>query len=412
MPPAAAPATLNAPPVTATAEEDAGRFHTGRVLTVVSAHAVHDTYSAFLPPLLPRFIETLTLSTTQAGMLTVFLQAPSLLQPVIGHLADRYSLRLLVILAPALAAVLMSMMGLAPGYFVLAVILALAGLVSAGLHAVGPVVVGRQSGALLGRGMSLWMVGGELGRTIGPLVIVSAVGLLGMESTGWLMIFGLLTSAFLYVRLRDLPAPRRAVDSAGRALPGTPLGAVLRGMGPFLIPLSAIVGARAMLNAAITTYLPTYLTEEGATLWLAGASLSILEAAGVAGALLGGSISDRFGRRPVLAAAMVVAPLLLIAFLLFGGATRLPLLILMGFVALSITPVVMALVQEGFPENRALANGIYMALNFVLRSVAVVALGLLADSLGMQVAFMISGGVALLGVPFIALLPGRLGAAR
>ncbi|GAB4574946.1 MAG: MFS transporter [Anaerolineae bacterium] len=389
-------------------QEAQDRFHTGRVLTIVGAHAVHDTYTAFLPPLLPRFIELFSLSTAQAGLLSVFMQMPSLLQPVIGHLADRYSLRALVIIAPAMAGLLMSLLGAAPGYAVLAFMLLLGGLVSAGLHAIGPVVVGRQSGRYLGRGMSLWMVGGELGRTVGPLVIVSAVGALGLANTRWLAVAGVLTSGLVYWRLRDLPPHvPLATTASGAARPAVPVGQVLRSMGPFLLPLAAILSARAMLSVSITTYLPTFLTEEGASLWLAGASLSILEGAGVMGALLGGSLSDRLGRRRVLVLAMTGAPLLLFGFLFAGGELRVPVLVVMGFVALSITPVIMALVQESYPENRALANGLYMALNFVIRSVAVIVLGVLADRLGMRTAFMLSGALALVGVPFIALLPRK-----
>ena len=81
---------------------EAEAFDTGQVLTIVGAHAVHDTYTGFLPPLLPLFIQNLALSRTEAGLLTVFNQGPSLLQPLIGHLADRASLRTLVILAPAI----------------------------------------------------------------------------------------------------------------------------------------------------------------------------------------------------------------------------------------------------------------------------------------------------------------------
>ena len=80
-------------------------FDTGQVLTIVGAHAVHDTYTGFLPPLLPLFVENLALSRTEAGLLTVFNQGPSLLQPFIGHLADRASLRALGLLAPAIGGV-------------------------------------------------------------------------------------------------------------------------------------------------------------------------------------------------------------------------------------------------------------------------------------------------------------------
>ena len=110
-----------------------------------------------------------------------------MLQPFIGHLADRVSLRTLFILAPAVTAVVMSLLGIAPAYGFLAMLLVVVGFSSASLHAIGPVVAGNLSGKNLGRGMGFWMVGGELGRTLGPIVIVSAIHLLTLKGTPWLM---------------------------------------------------------------------------------------------------------------------------------------------------------------------------------------------------------------------------------
>jgi FSR family fosmidomycin resistance protein-like MFS transporter len=380
---------------------EAERFQTDRVLTIASGHAVHDTYTAFLPPLLPAFIANLSLSTTEAGLLTVFIQAPSLLQPLIGHLADRLSLRYLVILAPALTAVMMSLLGVAPGYALLALLLTVAGLGSASLHAVAPVMAGRLSGQSLGRGMGFWMVGGELGRTLGPIVIVSAIQLLTLKGTPWLMIAGLLASAILYARLKDVPG---RPPNAGQGLPWRQ---ALRSMRPLLIPLVGIIVVRSFMLTALTTYLPTFLSKEGADFWFAGASLSVLEAAGVAGALLGGSVSDRLGRRRVLLISLLTTTLFMFVFLELNGWARFPALLILGLTALSITPVIMAVVQESFPDNRALANGIYMALNFSIRSGAVVVVGMLGDLFGMRLAFTVSAIIPLLGVPFILLLPGR-----
>jgi len=379
----------------------AQQFQTDRVLTIAAGHAVHDTYTAFLPPLLPAFITRLSLSTTEAGLLTVFMQAPSLLQPLIGHLADRVSLRYFVILAPAVTAAVMSLLGVAPGYGMLTLLLLVAGLSSASLHSVAPVMAGRLSGQSLGRGMGFWMVGGELGRTLGPILIVSAIQFLTLEGTPWLMVGGLVASVTLYIRLKDVPA---RPPNAGQGLPWRQ---ALQGMGPVLLPLVGIITVRSFMISALTTYLPTFLNREGADLWLAGASLSVLEAAGVAGALLGGSISDRLGRRRVLLVSLLSTTLFMFAFLASSGWARFPLLLVLGFTALSITPVIMALVQESFPENRALANGVYMALSFTIRSVAIITLGALGDLFGLRLAFTVSAAIPLLGAPLILLLPGR-----
>jgi len=178
-------------------------------------------------------------------------------------------------------------------------------------------------------------------------------------------------------------------------------------MRSLLVPLIGIIVARAFTVSALTTYLPTFLSQEGADLWLAGVSLSILEAAGVVGALSGGSISDRLGRRWVLLVSMLTTPLLTFVFLAVSGWLRFPLLLLLGFTALSTTPVIMALVQESVPENRALANGVYMALSFVLRSGVVVVMGAMGDLFGLHLAFAASAAITLLGLPLILLLPRR-----
>ncbi len=382
------------------------RFQMGRVVTISGGHAVHDTYTAFLSPLLPAFIEALHLSKAGAGFLTFFVRGPSLFQPFIGHLADRISLRYFVILAPAVTAVAMSLLGIAPSYLVLALLLTVAGLSSASLHAVGPVMAGAVSGKNLGRGMGIWMVGGELGRTLGPIVVVTAVQFLSLEGTPWLMIGGILASALLYIRLKDVSG-RPCTSDQDR-----PWRKALRSMSPLMKPLAGVIAVRSLMSASVMVYLPVFMTERGANLWLAGASLSIVEIAGVLGALSGGALSDLLGRRTVLAMAMIVSPLSMLLLLSLDGWAVFPVLLVLGFSTLSTTPVIMALVQESFPEFRALANGVYMAVGFSIGTAGTVLLGALGDWVGLPTAYTVAAVVMLLGTPLLRLFPSNGGGAR
>jgi FSR family fosmidomycin resistance protein-like MFS transporter len=393
---------------TASNNDNENGFQAGRAISLSLGHAVHDTYTAFLNPLLPLFIETMSITKAGAGLLRVFMQWPSLSQPFIGRLADRTNLRYLVILAPAVTATLMSLLGVANSYAMLALFLILVGFSSASMHAVGPVLTGTVSGRNLGRGMSFWMVGGELGRTLGPLIIVGAVQFLGLAGTPWLMIAGLLASGVLYFLLRDIPT------RSDEALPQANWWSAIGTMGPLLLPLSGIILSRSFLAEAITTYLPIFLREEGAELWLAGVALTVVEAAGVLGALLGGSLSDRLGRRRMLLISISTGPILMLLFLAVtiwppvpGPWVQFPLLSLLGLTQLSITPVIMAVVQESYPENRALANGAYMAVSFVLRSLITLVVGLLGDHLGLQATFAMGAFIQLLSLPLVRLLPPR-----
>ena len=95
-------------------------FQTEHVLTVSGAHFVHDTYTGFLPVLLPIIRDNLLISNSLAGSLVIWSQAPSLLNPFIGYIADRVSVRYFIILAPAITGTLMGVLGLASSYWTMA----------------------------------------------------------------------------------------------------------------------------------------------------------------------------------------------------------------------------------------------------------------------------------------------------
>ena len=291
-------------------------------------------------------------------------------------------------------------MGLAPNYGALALLLILSGISSAIFHAPAPAMVGQISGKRVGKGMSWFMGGGELARTMGPLVAVWAASFWGLDGMFRIMVIGWATSGLLFWRLKNIPVSTRKNGS---------LQSILPKLRTLFLPLLIIQFFRMFMVVCMTTYLPTYMNLKVATLFLAGASLSVLELAGFVGALSGGTLSDRLGRKPLLMGVAILAPLLMIAFLNVSGWLLVPVLLSYGFVSISAGPVFLALIQDNFPENRAVSNGIYISMNFLLRSLVLVIVGMAGDSFGLQAAFIGSAVISLLGLVGIIMLPAESG---
>jgi len=376
-------------------------FQTGKILALSIGHFIHDVYSSFLSPLLPLLIEKLSLTLTQAGFLSTVMQLPALLNPFIGVLADRISVRYFVILAPAMTAVPMSLIGIAPSYGVLLLLLFITGISVSIFHVPAPVMISHLSASRKGRGMSFFMTGGELARTIGPLVAVAGVSLLGLEGFYPVMTFGLISTAWLYLKLREVPINDVHTKRNLSALQ------TWRKLRYILWPLTAILVSRGFMHASMTAFLPTYINQETGNLWLAGMALTLFEFAGVAGVLTAGSMSDLFGRRKTLLISLVGAPLCLFVFTITGTWFRIVALLATGFTLLSTTPVMLALVQENARHAPAAANGLFMMISFIARSAVVVVVGFIADRIGLQATYLISAAMGLIGIPFIFRLPEK-----
>nr|MBN1229069.1 MFS transporter [Anaerolineae bacterium] len=320
------------------------------------------------------------------------------LNPFIGYLADRVNPRFFVILAPAITATLMTLIGIMPGYGSLAILLFVAGISVAVFHAPAPAMIAPISGNKVGRGMSIFMAGGELGRTVGPILAVWGISLFSLQGLWRLSAIGWLTTLILFFRLRG---------GAAKPTASTGLHDMLSSGGRLFVPLTLIALFRSLLQTSLSVYLPTYMDQKGASLWLAGGSLAVLELAGVVGALLSGSISDRVGRKPVLLVAFLGAALSMYIFLHSEGWLIFLVLIMLGLSILSTQPVLLAVVQEQFIQNRSAANGLYMSISFIARMIATLIVGVLGDSVGLNTAFGISALVVLLAIPPVLWLPAK-----
>ncbi len=383
------------------AEQDQPAFQTVYILLLSLSHFVHDVYSSFLSPLLPLLIEKLSLSLTQAGFLAAVMQLPALMNPILGLIADRVSLRYFVILAPMLTAVPMSLIGLAPTYGVLLLLLFFAGISIALFHVPAPVMIARMAGAKKGRGMSFFMTGGELARMIGPLVAVAGVSLLGLRGFWPIMSVGMATSGLLFYRFKNVNLSFH--NKKNRAS----LATTFAHMRHILMPLAMILVARSFMHGSLTAFLPTFIQRQSGNIWMGGFALALFEAAGVAGVLAAGSLSDYLGRRRMLLISLVCAPVTLAAFVLGGGWIRAMALSATGLMLLSTTPVMLALVQEHAGDSPAAANGMFMMTAFVARSTVVVLVGLIADHTNLETTYLISAAAGLAAIPFIFMLPGR-----
>lgn len=377
-------------------------FQTLNIITLSFAHFLHDTFAAFFSPVLPLLIARHGISYSFAGLLKVIHQIPALFNPFIGILADKVSLRYLVIFTPLVTAVAMSMIGVVPHYIYLILVLLVAGISSAMFHVPSPVMTKKIAGNRTGLGMSFYMLGGELARTTGPIVILGAVSVWGFDNSYLLIPVALVATVLIYYRLRNIDVSSEIKKNP----PKRGMGSTFRMYLPFFMLLAGFMVLSMLMKSTISTFLPTLLSVDGDSLWTGGIYLSVYQLAGAAGTFTAGTVSDFIGRKKTLVITSVVNPLLMLIFVSVRQTIwAIPLLLAMGYFVIASGSVLLALVQDLNSERPAFINGIYMTINFFISSIAALSMGYVGDIWGLDVAFLTSAFVAFAAIPFLFLIP-------
>lgn len=162
------------------------RSSLARIGLLSSAHLVHDSYLSFLSILLPLLVTKLGLTLFLAGLLAPMSSGASIMQPLFGYLADKFDARRFVIICVATTGVFASLIGLAPNYVLLGMLLFAVGLSSAAYHPAGSALLTRAVEGKWGSALAVYAFGGNVGLAMGPIVVTLVVSRLGLEGT-WLL---------------------------------------------------------------------------------------------------------------------------------------------------------------------------------------------------------------------------------
>ncbi len=378
------------------------RFDLFSVATVSASHFFHDLFSHFLSPALPLIIQTLGISYSQAGLLSIFHRLPALLNPVIGNFASRKPVALVLSVSIMVTAASMCFITAAPSYFALSTLILIMGLSACFFHIIGPVMIKKHSGSRIGLGMSFYMFGGEMSRGVGPLLILAAISLWGPGRVYFLLPLALIMSLAVILKFRDESSNENNRNAS--TVSEEKFFLVLKTMKGFFLPVLMLMIARSSISSVLNAFLPAYLTSRGHSLWFSGISLSVLQISAAAGTMLAGPISDRFGKNNTLLVISALSPVLMFLFLFAGNTSTIilmTLIILTGFVSFASAPVILAYVQAVNGKNPTVSSSIYIMIDFLTISAALVFTGIAGDILGLSNAFLLSGCVSFIGLPFV-----------
>ena len=362
---------------------------------------VTDIYMPVLPAILPLLIAQNGYSYFAAGLLvTAYNITSSFTQPVIGWLSDTRGLTISISTSLLISAVFVALMGIAGDYYLLMAFAVLAALGHACFHPSALSLVSRLcTSGNRGQITSYFVVGGNLGYAIGPVLAGALVWWLGLPG----LLFLIFPAIAMFFALKILlPGGIAAAQQAHPALEGAPGENPPKW--PFVVLMAASV-LRAWAVFAALTFLPTYLVQQGYDLVTASMIMTLMLLCGVAGQVAGGRISDRFGRKEFMVFALAGAIPFFWLFLTTSGIIAIAALLCFGFCLWSTFAVAVALGHELLPQNVGLASGMMLGLAIGFGGLGVAVNGLVADQFSLGAALATIPVPVAIAVVLMALLP-------
>jgi FSR family fosmidomycin resistance protein-like MFS transporter len=379
-----------------------------RLLGALSVgHAIEHWYEGAFWIFLAVAAKELGLSFAEAGLLA---SARSLLG-AFGHLGAGAVSDLLgrpmLLLTGCLAWLGLSfcLLGIAPGYLMLIVLAGALGMGAGLWHPPAMAILSREFPERRGFVLSTHELAGNVGTSLTPLLVGVALTLFNWRAV---LLAQLLPGVVMAV-IFWLAAPKFA--QSGDLRPNlrryrAGLAELLRNR--TVIGMSAVSALRSSTQVCLMAFLPLFLAYQyGLDPAGMGLYLSILAALGIFSPMIGGPISDRVGRRPVLLVGLLaIGGLGLLVPIAPPGLPLMATLAGVGVFLFAMRAVTFAHALDSAPgELGASTVGVLFGAQQIVTAFMPALTGLLADHFGLGFALVLAAVFSLLGGLVVALLP-------
>ncbi len=372
-------------------------------MAVLSAgHLFTDLNQGAVAALLPFLVSQRDLTLAAAGALVLASTvSSSVVQPLFGIFSDNRPIPALMALGVLLAGTGMALTGVAPSYPLIFLCVVVSGIGVAAFHPEAARFANYVSGSRRAQGMSFFSVGGNAGMALGPVLTTPFVLVFGLPGTLFLALPASIMAAFLFYEIpRMLGFKPESVEKGE----GTPVEAPEH-WGPFARMIGVVV-VRSFVYFGLVAFVAAYYERVlDVSPALGNVALAVMLSSGAVGTLTMGPLADRFGRRVVLGASMLLLPPLLYGFTLSGPLLGMALLALVGALTVGTFGVTVVMGQEYLPGRIGLAAGITMGLSIGLGGLGAPLFGLLADRRGLLDTMLAIAALPVLGLLLTLTLP-------
>jgi len=374
------------------------------LLVCALLHGLNHALQLILPPLYLAVRDDLGLQGLSPVMLfgTVYFVTYAAVGLPFGVLSDRFSKKKILLFGAGLNSVAFLIAAYTDSYGVFMAAMVLAGLGGGTYHPVGNALISNIFSKTIGRAFGLIGMGACLGLFAGPLVS----GIIAHQFN-WRIscivfaLFGLLVTAAFGFFMPDEESDRPDEEKSGM-----PLGTFVR----VLLPIILVFGLRDFCHWG-TTYLTPAMTQ--LTLDFsertAGILLAVMNITGIISQPIAGTLSDRIGRRPVIAVALVVGALSVFTLPFLGTTLVFVAIFISGFTLLSTVPVIDAAAADVVPPAvRGRLFGIMMSFGIMFGAVSPYSMGLIHDLVGGYfVAYLVLAVSGLAGAVMVLTFPKK-----